>query len=582
MFKENTNHLQYDVFGVETYLPERKLKKLLKSREYTFYELIFCNIDETQFSVLYSDKKSRPNSAINAMVSSLILMQQKGWTYERLFDQIDFDLKTRVALGLQSLADTPFVESTLFEFQTKVNDYWVKEGVNLFEVVFDSLTQKQLKELNIKTDIQRSDSFLAASNIRKYNRIMLLVEVLIRFHRVLSEKDKAEYGELLSPYVKKSSGQFIYRLNREDIPHELEKLGQVYHALFQIFKSRYGDQEIFQILERVYEEHFTVVPACRSGREEKVAVKSSDELHSGMLQSPDDIDATYRKKGDEESQGQVINITETTNPDNDLHLLTDVSVEPNNTDDSDILNERLDIMKEKTPDFKELHTDGGYGSEDNDKKMEKHKIDHIQTAVRGKESEVPIEIEQLSERSCGEENKYSVSCPQQKVLSQPTPKRHKACFDIQFCNDCDLKEVCPTSVQTRKPCRVYYFTHEDYLADKRRRGIEKIPKERRKLRPNVEATVKEFKTGMNHKGKLKVRGKFKTEVYAFTTAISINFGRIYRYITANPDQLSDFLPHPSWFLRVIRTLSEIVRFLAESFGQVNILLKKRLTRPPLA
>lgn len=42
--------------------------------------------------------------------------------------------------------------------------------------------------------------------------------------------------------------------------------------------------------------------------------------------------------------------------------------------------------------------------------------------------------------------------------------------------------------------------------DKRRRGIEKIPKERRKLRPNVEATVKEFITGMNHKCKLKVRG----------------------------------------------------------------------------
>lgn len=570
MFKENTNHLQYDVFGIETYLPERKLKKLMNSKEYTFYELIFCNIDETQFSVLYSDKKSRPNAAINAMVSSLILMQQKGWTYERLFDQIDFDLKTRAALGLQSLADTPFVESTLFEFQTKVNDYWVKEGMNLFEVVFDSLTHKQLKELKIKTDIQRSDSFLAASNIRKYNRIMLLVEVLIRFHRVLSEKDRAEYGELLSPYVKKSSGQFIYRLNREDIPHELEKLGKVYHALYQIFKARYGDREIFQILERVYEEHFTVV-------KEKVTVKLAEELHSGMLQSPDDIDATYRKKGDEESRGQTINITETANPDNDLNLLTDVSVEPNNTDDSDILNERLDGMKEKTPDLKELHTDGGYGSEDNDKKMEKHKINHIQTAVRGKESEVAIEISQLPAReSGGEENKYSVSCPQQKVLSQPTCKRHKACFDIQICNDCDLKDVCPTSVQTRKPCRVYYFTHEDYLADKRRRGIEKIPKERRKLRPNVEATVKEFKTGMNHKGKLKVRGKFKTEVYAFTIAISINFGRIYRYITANPDQLCDFLIHLSRFLRVIRALGEIVWF------QVNTLLKKQLIKPQLA
>lgn len=188
MYRPNTRHQQYDVFGVETYLPEKKLEKLMTSKEYSFYRLIFCNIDEDLFSVLYSDEKSRPNAPVNAMVSALILMQQKGWTYERLFDQIDFDLKTRAALGLRSLADTPFVPSTLFSFQNRVNDHWLQEGVNLLEVVFDSLTKKQLKELKLKTDIQRSDSFLAASNIRRYSRVQLLIEVLLRFYRVLNDK----------------------------------------------------------------------------------------------------------------------------------------------------------------------------------------------------------------------------------------------------------------------------------------------------------------------------------------------------------------------------------------------------------
>lgn len=55
--------------------------------------------------------------------------------------------------------------------------------------------------------------------------------MLIRIYRVLSEADKKQYEELFSPYVKKTSGQFIYRLETEDIPTELEKVGNVYKEI---------------------------------------------------------------------------------------------------------------------------------------------------------------------------------------------------------------------------------------------------------------------------------------------------------------------------------------------------------------
>ena len=528
MFKKNTNHLQIDLFSSDLMLPEKKLRKLQNSPEYAFYKLIFCNIDEDRFSVLYSDKKSRPNSPVNAMVSALILMQHKGWTYEHLFDQIDFDLKTRMALGLQTLADTPFVESTLFDFQARINNYQIREGINLFESAFDSLTQEQLKQLKIKTDIQRSDSFLAASNIRRYSRVQLLVEVLIRFHRILSDRDKEKYADLLKVYIERASHKFVYSLDRKDIPHELEKLGQVYHELYHAFKSDYGDREMFGILARVYREHFTII-------ENRAAVKSSDELNSSNLQSPDDIDASYRQKRDQYSQGQTVHVTETANPENAINLITDVAVESNNTDDSVILNNRLDKMKSKTADLAELHTDGGYGSEDNDIKMEALEIDHIQTAVRGREAAVLMNIQQQS-KDC-----YQVTCPFQQVTSLPTRTRHKAVFDITVCENCQLRSVCPTLVQTRDPGRVYYFRHSDYLSDMRRRRIDEIPIERQKLRPNVEATVKEFSVRKNHKGKLKVRGRFKTEVFAFTMAMGINFGRVYRNMVKNPSLLPESL-----------------------------------------
>ena len=301
--------------------------------------------------------------------------------------------------------DAAFCEATFFNFQNRLLEHFVETGENLLETVFDGLTKEQLNELKIKTEIQRSDSFMAMSNIRSYGRAQLLIEVLIRLYRVLQEEDKERFKDVLSQYTKQTSGQYMYKLERAEIPRELEKLGQLYHKLYQALRERYKEIEIFSIFERVYQEHFTVV-------ENKVAVKKNEELHSGMIQSPDDIDATYRKKGEKVWNGQSVNVTETANPENELNLVTDIAVGPNNTDDSNIMNDRIETLKEKTPDLKEMHTDGGYGSEDNDKKFEELEIAHIQTAVKGRRSKVEMEIEETAERE------YEVSCPRQKVKSE--------------------------------------------------------------------------------------------------------------------------------------------------------------------
>jgi hypothetical protein len=450
-------------------------------------------------------------------------MYRNNWTTEELFDRIDFDLLIRTALGLDTLEDTPFCPATFFNFQNRLLYHFTQTGNNLIERVFDSLTQEQLKTLKIKTNIQRSDSFMAMSNIRSYSRTQLLIEMLIRLYRVLSDEDKLQFKELLNPYIKQTSGQYIYNLQRASIPHEQEKLGQLYHKLYKALKGNYKDIEVFSVFERVYTEHFTII-------DDRVTVKPGKELNGSTLQSPDDIDATYRKKRNDHYRGQSVNVTETANPDNELNLITDVAVRSNDTDDSKILNERIEPVKEKTPDLNELHTDGAYGSEDNDKKMEELEITHVQTAVRGRRAEVSMEIEEVSDEE------YTVNCPHQSVSSQKTKTRHKACFDIEICKQCSLKSSCPAKQQSDK--RTYYFDRSNYLLGKRNRNIKSLPPERRKLRANVEATVKEFTKPFNHKGKLRVRGLFKTMVYAHAMAISINFGRLWRHMCENPDSFA--------------------------------------------
>jgi hypothetical protein len=527
MFIENKAHLQQDLFGIENHLSASKRKKLRSSADAYFYELIYCNINEKDFAPLFSaDSSSRPNAPVNALVSSIIMYHKKGWTTKELFENIDFDLRTRTALGLHNLEDTPFCPATFFNFQNRLLNHYVVTDENLIEKIFDSLTVAQLKKLKIKTDIQRMDSFQAMSNIRAYSRTQLLVEVLIRLDRILSRRHKQKLKKILDPYISQTSSAFVYGLKRTDIPHELQKIADIYHRLYQQLKPSYGATEVFKIFERVYNEHFSIVT-------DKIIVRDSKELTSSSLQSPDDVDATFRTKRGNNYRGQVVNITETANPANALNLITDVAVEANNTDDGTILNNRIDEIKTKCNDLNELHTDGAYGSSDNDKKMIEHHVDHIQTAVRGRVAEVAMKIERI------DSDRYNVSCPQQTVQSRKTKTRFKVCFNLTVCCACQHAGGCPAIEQNN--CRVFYFSREMVEMQKRVHAIGLLPLERRKIRPNVEASVKEYTKAFNHKGKLRIRGRFKTMLFAFAMSIGINFGRIFRQLVGNPRLFPDLL-----------------------------------------
>lgn len=517
MFRKNTEHLQGALFGsVESLLSKTQKKAYLESREYWFYELLFKRIDEKVFAPLYSQGRSRPNAPINCMVGALILQTTNRWSYEFLIRQIRFDLLTRAAIGLTTLDEVPFCEATLFNFQNRLLSYELETGEHLIEQVFDSLTAEQLSTLKIKTDMQRCDSLQVESNIRSYSRIQLLIEVLLRVHRVLSEEDKTRFEETLAPFVGKTSGQYVYRIAQENLSREMGTVAAAYFALRETVRTTYGELSIARVFMRVFDEHFTVA-------EETIAVRPANELHSGCLQSPDDEDATYRKKRGIGYHGQILTASETCNPENTIQLLTDVHVTENNRDDSDELHDRLDGIKEKTPDLKVLYTDGGYGSEENDRKMEELNIEQVQTAIKGRSSAVDINITK------NEAGSYEVHCPQQTAEIEKTPKRWKAVMSGNVCASCPMREACPT--RPSGSGRALYFDDSDVLRQKRQRNIMNLPRELRKLRANVEATMREFSRRTEH-GKLKVRSRFKASLFAVTAALGINFGRVYRFMRA--------------------------------------------------
>ncbi len=133
------------------------------------------------------------------------------------------------------------------------------------------------------------DSTQVASNIRQMGRIQLLVTVLQRVPRMLSEEDREHYAETLAPYTQGHAGQYVYRLKGEEIGDHLQRIGTLMQQLLDELKPAYEEEPIYQVLERVFDEHFQMV-------EEAVRCKSNDQLSASSLQSPDDLEATYRNK----------------------------------------------------------------------------------------------------------------------------------------------------------------------------------------------------------------------------------------------------------------------------------------------
>lgn len=516
MHKYNKGHTQLDLFYEFPQTMSEFLDEINDTKEYFFYENVFSKIDEKIFKSLYCKDNGRPNAPINVMVSALLLKEKRNWSYSEMFDEIRFNLAIRAALGLFSFYGMPFSESTIFNFQNLINAYREKTGINLFEKVFDGITLSHIKEYKIKTDIARTDSFMIDSNIRKYGRLQLLIEIIKRLYKILTKNDKKKFADNFSAYINSTSEHYLYDLKSSDLPCELDKIASIYYLLKNDLSPSYKSRKEYKLFLRAFEEHFEI-------EEEKIKIREQSELSSNILQSPDDEDATFRTKRKASYRGQSANVVETANPDNKVNLIIDLSVSPNNVDDSTVLNERLETIQEKAEDLNEMHQDGGYGSVANDKKMEELGITPVQTAVKGRKSEVAMEIEQKDD-----EEGYTVHCPNgQAVSSTKARKRLKACFDKKLCSNCPFSDKCPTT--ECKDSRVYYFSTEDFQKRKRHKSLHTIPLSRRKLRANVEATVHEFTHNMQGH-KLKVRGSFKAELYLFSMGIMINFGRIYRYV----------------------------------------------------
>jgi hypothetical protein len=521
MFQENDQHRQTFMFSSVNSLPKKLLGRLEASWAGTFYREIFVRIDEKLFAILFSDEASRPNTPVNVLIGLIILKSGFGWSDEEMYDHFCYDIQVRYALGYRDLG----VVRTLYNFRRRVTQYMQETGENLIEQVFEQITDEQIAAFELQTNKLRMDSTMIASNIRKMSRLQLLVEVLQRVHRMLAETDQQRWAEAFEPYLKGSSGQYVYHLKGEDATEHLQRIGALMGCLLDDLASDYSEEPAYRVLQRVFQEHFTVDDASLRPKEGK-------ELSASSLQSPDDWEATYRQKRGEGYRGYVVNATETCNPENKLQLIVKVQTEANNTDDATMLDEALPNLKERTA-VEQMNTDGGYSSADVDKRMRELGVEQVQSAIRGrKPSEEKLGPEDFGWELDADGNPQTVTCPngqQAEVTTGRKEDRCRAAFDAVGCESCPFYDACLTKLLKRTPQRVLWFSHQDVELALRRQRTADMRASGQNLRAAVEATVRSIKHPFGN-GKVPVRGQDRVSMVMLGSAAMSNVRRIHRYL----------------------------------------------------
>jgi len=104
--------------------------------------------------------------------------------------------------------------------------------------------------------LQRMDSTQVGSNIRRVGRVQLLVEVLQRVQRMLNKSDQERYTAGFAPYVQGHAGQYVYHMKAEETDAHLQRIGEFMHQLLVELKPIYATEPVYQVLERVFGEHF--------------------------------------------------------------------------------------------------------------------------------------------------------------------------------------------------------------------------------------------------------------------------------------------------------------------------------------
>ncbi len=515
MFKETDKNAQLDIFSTPAeHLRGSSQKFYLKDDSWhnIFRDNVLSHINEQIFSALYCKDNGTPNASIRVLVAMMLLKEGQGWSDDQLFENCNYNLLVRSALGLLTLDDTVPVASTYYRFRRNIVDYNKQHDVDLFKECMQSITKSQMVEFNVSGKHIRMDSKLMGSNIAWYTRYELVHETLRLFIKERSEfiykrsLSKDDF-ELIESIEGESGDKVVYYSTKSEIDARFLALGNLMYRFIRLFKNYPGGQ--YDILKTVFNQQY-------SCKEKVVLALEKEKISADSVQSPHDPESHYRNKGGNKVKGNSINVTETcdknTEEDPKVNLITDVDVKPVTASDCGFMQNAVENSQKITSDtIEKLYADGAYNSSKNQEFCDDNNIDLILTGLQG-----PKGRYDLIPNKQNTDKLTVIDLKTGKIINAELVRSRKYSQEKKWKIKTDDKKW-------------RYFTLEHIRTSLLRQKLRDTPIEDLSRRNNVEATI--FQMGFHYSNnKSRYRGLAKHKLWAYSRALWVNFVRLKKYV----------------------------------------------------
>lgn len=516
--KDHKTRYLFDPFG---YLGRKRKQLLAGSWAEVFRNHIRPILPVHLLAEHFSEDMGRPTNELVAMMGTMILQQMHDLTDEETVNQFAFNIQWHYALDITGKSDKDAYVSprSIWNIRQIMSEY------NLYQPVFEGVTDQLAKAFEVDSSLQRLDSVHIFSNMRHLGRIGIFVKTTQKFLTNLKRQHRGLFDaldqEFTNRYLRKEEESAFSMVKPSESSRTLETLANDLFTLVEHFSC---DADVttmtsYQLMVRVLREQ-CLVEEDADVHTRKVTIKPNKEVPSDSLQNPSDPDAGY---DGHKGKGYQVQVAETFNPDLDreaLSLITYVEVEPAHESDANALIPCLESTSERDLAPERLLADSLYGSDRNCEKAKELGVEVLSPCMGSS----PDGGRGLADFTFSNDGK-PLTCPQGHAPLKTKKKKNRfsAVFASETCAACPWVDDCPVKVGSRG----YYLRYDGKtLRLARRRAIEATPEfiAKYRFRAGVEATMSQFdrRTGVKH---LRVRGMKAVRLCAFLKATGINILR---------------------------------------------------------
>lgn len=461
------------------------------------------------------------------MLGLFILQALFDLTDDEVIEAYAFHETFRYALDLSK--DDCLAARTYYYYRAKL----LNEGSEVFNAILESI----VKKLNLNARIQRKDSTLVKTWLKRMSRLELFRSTIKMFlselktlHPIifsrLPEEFRTKYlpeGDSNSWFAGSKPSQYEGRLV-EAAKDVLALVGR-----FSSHASVSGLQS-FGLLSRLIEEQVQV-------HEDKVEVKLAEQFKGSALVSPHDPDARY--DGHREAVGYHVQLTETCSESKDIDnpkIITQIEVNLANTPDVQTVVAGVERLEESglKPDI--LLTDNGYASDENHQELKARGVEHVCPPS----GELPDGFGVI-DFAIEENGKRLTSCPLGKPCRQnkvnDASKSTASYFDVEVCRSCAHSRECPVKITKRKAKLDWSWKRPRLEARRLQFEEDEEVKKLFRQRSGGEAPMSILKNKMGL-SRIRRRGLAKTTLTVYLAATALNVLRAHQWLLRKTEEVS--------------------------------------------